>query len=219
MADPPALVYCMRDNERKMTREQEEQGMKFSVCVDAVFSGKDVYESIELLEKNGLKNIEFWTWWDKDLDRLLALKEQYGLTYTTFCTKFYSLVKPEEQQDYIKGFQESCRAAAKLGTKRLITKPLDKTDAPWQEQYDLMKETLSICVGIAAQYGVTLMLEPVNSAYEAPNTFMDNSALAFRFVDEIASPNLKVLYDIVEIQSYEIIHVLRQGRGNLYIIR
>ena len=31
--------------------------MKFSVCIDAVFYGKDVYESIELLAKNGMKSI------------------------------------------------------------------------------------------------------------------------------------------------------------------
>ena len=45
--------------------------MKFSVCIDAVFYGKDVYESIELLAKNGIRNIEFLKWWDKDINRLL----------------------------------------------------------------------------------------------------------------------------------------------------
>ncbi len=177
--------------------------MKFSVCIDAVFSGKDVYESIELLAKNGIKNIEFWTWWDKDIERLLQLKETYGLTYVAFCTKFYSLVNPNEQEDYIKGFRETCETARKLGCKHIITKPLDKTTAPWQQQYDLMKATLQICVNIAREYDITIVLEPVNSVYEAPNTFMDNSALGFRVVDDIQDEHLKLLYDIYHMQIDE----------------
>ena len=85
--------------------------MNFSVCVDAVFNGKDFYESVEKLAQNGFRNIEFWTWWDKDLDRLAALKEKYGLTYVAFCTKFFSLVKQSEREDYLKGFEETCEAA------------------------------------------------------------------------------------------------------------
>lgn len=177
--------------------------MKFSVCIDAVFSGKDVYESIELLAKNGIKNIEFWTWWDKDIERLIQLKETYGLTYVAFCTKFYSLVNPDEQENYIEGFRETCEAARKLGCKNIITKPLDKTDAPWQEQYDLMKATLKTCVNIAREYDITIVLEPVNSVYEAPNTFMDNSTLGFQVVDDIQDEHLKVLYDIYHMQIDE----------------
>lgn len=131
--------------------------MKFSVCVDAVFLGKDVYESIEYLAKNDIKNIEFWTWWDKDIDQLLALKETYDLTYVAFCTKFYSLVNADEREAYVIGFRETCEIAKKLGCKRIITKPLDKTDEPFEVQYQNMKTTLQNCVEIAKEYDVTVL--------------------------------------------------------------
>ncbi len=188
--------------------------MKFSVCVDAVFSGKDVYESIELLAKHGLKNIEFWSWWDKDTDRLLKLKEEWGLTYTAFCSRFVSLVDPLVRQEYVEGFRQTCETAAKLGCKTIITKPLDKTQASFEEQYQTMKETLEICLKIAEAFDVTIVLEPVNSAYEAPDTFMDHSALAFAFVDDIRSDHLKVLYDIYHMQIDEG-NVLRRILGNI----
>lgn len=177
--------------------------MNFSVCVDAVFNGKDFYESVEKLAQNGFRNIEFWTWWDKDLDRLAALKEKYGLTYVAFCTKFFSLVKQSEREDYLKGFEETCEAARRLGCSRIITKPLDATAEPFSVQYERMKTTLQLALEIARRYNVTIVLEPVNSAYEAPNTFVDNSALAFRFVDDIQDPHLKVLYDIYHMQIDE----------------
>ena len=65
------------------------------------------------------------------------------------------------------------------------------------------RQTLQLALEIARRYNVTIVLEPVNSAYEAPNTFMDNSALAFRFVDDIQDPHLKVLYDIYHMQIME----------------
>jgi len=177
--------------------------MKFSVCVDAVFSGKDVYESIERLAKNGIKNIEFWTWWDKDIDRLLELKETYDLTYAAFCTKFYSLVNGDEREAYVDGFRETCEAAKRIGCKTIITKPLDKTDETYEVQYQNMRTTLQLCVEIAKDYDITIVIEPVNSAYEAPNTFMDNSTLGFQFVDDIQDEHLKVLYDIYHMQIDE----------------
>lgn len=177
--------------------------MKFSVCVDAVFDGCDFYESIERLAKNNIKNIEFWTWWDKDIDRLLELKEKYDLTYVAFCTRFFSLVDPAQKEAYIRGFKETCEVAKKLGCRRIITKPLDATSEPFEVQYRIMKDTLTECAAIAKDYNIIIVIEPVNSAYEAPDTFMDNSTLGFAFEKDIASPNLKVLYDIYHMQIDE----------------
>ena len=52
--------------------------MNFSVNVDAIYLGKkiDVHDAVEDVAKAGIKNIEFWGWWDKDLDRLCRLKDQ-----------------------------------------------------------------------------------------------------------------------------------------------
>ena len=177
--------------------------MKFSVCIDAVFYGKDVYESIELLAKNGIRNIEFWTWWDKDINRLLELKERYELTYVAFCSKFYSLVDTGERETYMNGFQETCETAKKIGCNTIITKPLDKTGEAYEGQYQNMRNTLQRCTGIAKKYDITIVIEPVNSVYEAPNTFMDNSSLAFQLVDDIQDKHLKVLYDIYHMQIDE----------------
>ena len=177
--------------------------MEFSICVDAIFADQDVYESIERLAMNGIRNIEFWSWWDKDVNRLVELKEKYGITYIAFCSKFFSMVKPEEREAYIEGFRETCAVANRLGCTRIITKPLDAIQEPFETQYDRMKELLAFCVKIAEEHGITIVLEPVNSVYEAPHTFLDNSDLAFRFVEEIGEPNLKVLYDIYHMQIDE----------------
>jgi len=66
--------------------------MKVSICVDAVYMGKDFVESLKEISSIGGKAFEFWTWWDKDLKTIKAVKEELGLEVVAFCTKFVSLV-------------------------------------------------------------------------------------------------------------------------------
>lgn len=177
--------------------------MKFSVCVDAVYNGYDFYEAIGILADNQIKNIEFWTWWDKDIDALTRLKGKYGLNIVAFCTKFYSLVDIKERQTYLEAFEESCIIAKRLGCSQIITKPGNSTGEPFEVQYQHMKETLEMAVSLAKKYDITILLEPVNSKLEAPDTFLDNSDLGFRFIDDIHDSHLLLLYDIYHMQMDE----------------
>ena len=44
--------------------------MKISVCVDAVYAGKNMRDAIDDVLANGLDTIEFWGWEDKDIQKL-----------------------------------------------------------------------------------------------------------------------------------------------------
>ncbi len=188
--------------------------MNFSVCVDAVYYGHDFYESVQEIAENGISNIEFWTWWDKDLKRLLELKEKYHLNIVAFCTKFYSLVNPDERKDYLNAFAQTVEVARQLGCRQIITKPGDSTRESFEVQYQNMLETLRAALKIAERNDITILLEPVNSTLEAPNTFLDNSALGFRIVDELNSEHCKLLYDIYHMQIDEG-DILRRVSGNI----
>ena len=41
-----------------------------SVCIDAVFEGRTFQEACRTVREAGIPAIEFWGWWDKDLDAL-----------------------------------------------------------------------------------------------------------------------------------------------------
>ena len=40
--------------------------MKYSVCLDAVYAGGDVADSMRRVHEAGYGAVEFWSWWDKD---------------------------------------------------------------------------------------------------------------------------------------------------------
>ena len=46
--------------------------MKYSVCIDAVFMGNcSCVEAMRKVKEDGYQAVEFWSWWDKDMDCLL----------------------------------------------------------------------------------------------------------------------------------------------------
>ena len=177
--------------------------MEFSVSVDCMFRGKDsIYEGIETLGNGGIRNLEFWGWYDKDLNRLLEYKKRYQFRYIGLCTKDLSMVKREGIAEYVDEFRKACEFAQKIDCPNIFVKPGDKTKEPYEEQYAVMMEILKQCTAIAQDTGRIVLLEPV-SYQEAPETFLGMSDLAFEMVKKINNPHLRVLYDIFHMQQDE----------------
>ena len=49
---------------------------KPSVCIDAVFEGKSYEEACKTVKKAGISAIEFWGWWDRDLNALQKAQKE-----------------------------------------------------------------------------------------------------------------------------------------------
>jgi hydroxypyruvate isomerase len=56
---------------------------------------------------------------------------------------------------------------------------------------------------IAEDHGVTICLELLNSKHDHPDYMCDHTAWGVRVVQEINSPNVKLLYDIYHMQIME----------------
>ncbi len=188
--------------------------MKISVCVDAVYAGQDLFESLESIKSMGYDGFEFWSWWDKDIDRLIETKEKLGLTVTTFCTRFISLVDPAQRDAYIQGLEESIIVAKKLGCKTLITQTGDETTMSRDFQQRSLIEGLKACRPILDKNDITLLVEPLNITTNHPNYYLYRSDEAFEIIDQVASKNIKVLFDIYHQQVTEG-HIIRRIEANI----
>ena len=91
--------------------------MKISVCVDAVYAGKNMRDAIDDVLANGLDTIEFWGWEDKDIQKLREYQEEKGFCVAAFCTKFISLTDPMLRSDYVKGLEETLDIAERLNCR------------------------------------------------------------------------------------------------------
>ncbi len=177
--------------------------MKVSICVDALYFGKDIYKGLEEIKECGYDNFEIWCWWDKDIDRLIEVKKQLGMTLTACCTKFVSLVDPSQRDEYKKGLEASIKVAKKLECKKLISQVGNDTGKSREEQHRALVEGLKECVQMLEENDITLVVEPLNTRVDHEGYYLWSSDEAFQIIDEVGSPNVKVLYDIYHQQIME----------------
>lgn len=188
--------------------------MKISVCVDAIYKGRDFFESLESIKSMGYNSFEFWSWWDKDIEKLKETKEKLDMTVTTFCTKFISLVDPAQREAYIQALEESIMVAKKLGCKQLITQTGDETNESRELQQKSLIEGLKACLPILEENDITLLVEPLNIKTNHPNYYLYSSDEAFEIIDQVGSENVKVLFDIYHQQVTEG-DIIRRIKGNI----
>jgi 2-dehydrotetronate isomerase len=51
----------------------------------------------------------------------------------------------------------------------------------------------------AEDFGITILIEPLNH-FDAPGYFLSNTELAVKVIDEVAAPNLKLMFDCYHLQ-------------------
>ncbi len=183
--------------------------MKYSVCIDAVFMKKGSFaEAMKRTKEAGYQAIEFWTWWDKDMELLQKTKDDLGLEVASFCTKFVNPGEKELQEEYLRGLRESIRIAKRLDCPTLIGQ------AGWE--FDSFKkeitraqhraaflETIKRAAEVLEKEEIDLVIEPLNLLVNHPGYHLSSSGDAFEVIDKIGSPRVKVLFDIYHQQITE----------------
>lgn len=186
-----------------------------SVCIDAVFEGKSFETACRTVSEAGIPAIEFWGWWDKDLEALQAARESHDLALSACCTKFISLVDPSRRTEYLDGLAASIEAAHSLGTTTLISQVGDfRPGVSRKAQHDALVEGLNEAAPLLEAAGITLVIEPLNELVDHAGYYLVRSDEAFEIIEEIGSPRVKVVFDIYHQQISEG-HLIRNLTDNL----
>jgi len=175
-----------------------------SVCIDAVLERLDSEQALSIVFEAGLGAFEFWSWWDKDLDALLAARATYDLEISACCTKFISLVDLATRDNYLAGLNESIAAARRLNCKTLISQVGDSRERVERaEQHRRLVDGLKDAAPDLEAAGITLVIEPLNELVDHAGYYLIRSDEAFEIIDEVGSPNVKVVFDIYHQQISE----------------
>lgn len=178
--------------------------IKASVCIDAVLAGRGLEEAMEVVARSGYQAFEFWCWWEKDLEQLLELRDRLQLKVAATCTRFVSLVDPTCRDAYLQGLRESIAAAQRLACPVLISQVGDALPGvPRAEQRASMVAGLRAAAELLAGTGVTLAIEPLNELADHAGYYLIRSDEAFEVIDEVASEQVKVTFDIYHQQISE----------------
>lgn len=178
--------------------------MRFSVCIEALFHGWNLTDSLKAIKEAGMDAFEFWSWWDKDINAICEAKDELGLEISAFCTKFISLVDPGKRKEYIVALDETIKAAKLLGCKTIISQVGDERPGVDRvEQRRSLIQGLKECAPRLENEGITLVFEPLNTIVDHKGYYLYSSEEAFGIEAEVGSKNVKVLYDIYHQQIME----------------
>lgn len=178
--------------------------MKASVCFDAVLEGTPPETAIDIIAQAGISAFEFWMWWEKDLDSLIAARNAHNMQIAACCTKFISLVDPAARDDYLQGLEESIQAAQKLNCPTLISQVGDfRPSVARQEQHDCLVAGLKEATALLKDTGVTLVIEPLNELVDHAGYYLTRSDEAFDIIEKVGDESVQVVYDIYHQQITE----------------
>lgn len=187
--------------------------MKYSACIDMMYSHCDFYDRFDAVKNSGLCAVEFWKWSNKDIAQVEEALQKNGLSLSIFNLDSrdealsYDLsrgiLNAPRASELIEAFYESIPIYRRLGAHGMIvligeTNP----DRSTEEQAERVLENLSAIKPYAEKEHINLLVEPLN-ATDRKNYFMPRSAPLFSILEKVNSERIKMLFDIYHQQMTE----------------
>lgn len=177
--------------------------MRLCVPIPCFFGNIDFCDAIRKVAALGYDAIETYNWKGLDLDRVKNTLDENRVELLSMCTTEFRMTSPEHRGLWLEGLKESCKAANRLGVKKLITQVGQDTGAPREEQRASIVAALNAAKPILEDYGVTIMPEPLNTYVNHPGYYLWSSIEAFDIIREVDHPSVKLIYDIYHQQVME----------------
>lgn len=206
--------------------------MKYSICIENFYKDLLFEEKFAAANRDGFEYCEFWTWKNRDWGRVKKAITNSEVKIAAFSgDDEFSLINPDESSLYIDFLRKSIEKAKEIrcsylvihsdalnedGSAKKVSKPLSY-EAKLLNMYKVLKSIAPL----AEKEDVTLVLEPLNTRVGQPrahkNYFLDYPQPAFDLTRQVGSDNVKVLYDIYQMQlmAGNIIRTLKENVDQL----
>jgi hydroxypyruvate isomerase len=173
--------------------------LELSACLEWLFTehGPDFGDRIRAAHAAGLPAVEFWGWHGKVVDSVEAALADTGTQLTLFMSEPYERIADRTtQQAVLEGLERSSILAQRLGCPYLVVIGGELVDGlSMGDHVDSAVTLLSQAAHVAAKYGRTLVLEPIN-AVDCPTFWLTDTTTTAGIIEAVASPNLRMLYDV-----------------------
>lgn len=174
--------------------------MRWSACIEWLFAPEapDFPDRIRAARDAGLDAVEFWRCSNKDLDAVEAALRETGMALAgILCEPIRDLTDPASHADFLAGMRISAANARRLGAPVIIAQSGNLLpDRPRQAQHDAIVAVLRAAAAELEGTGVTLALEPLNDRVDHPGYYLTSTEEGLDIVDAVASPAVRLLYDI-----------------------
>ena len=177
--------------------------MRICVPVPCFYGKMDFCDAVDKIADLGFDAIETYDWTGLDLDAIAAACARRRVEFLSMCTTEFRLTDERYRQAWLDGLKASCAAAARVGSKRLLTQVGNDTGAPRAQLHQNIVTTLKMAVPILEKAGITLMVEPLNILYEHKGYYLWSAVEGFEIIREVDHPQIRLIYDIYHQQVME----------------
>ncbi|MBQ8392965.1 MAG: TIM barrel protein [Clostridia bacterium] len=177
--------------------------MRPCVVIPCFFRNTDFCDAIRSVASLGYDAVELWGWDGIDPDEAKTVLNETGVELISMCTTEFRLNDPIYRDAFLDGLKKTCEFASVLNVKRIITQVGNDTGDARELQHRSIVEGLTNATPILEKYGITLMIEPLNTLFDHKGYYLSYSAEAFDIIREVGSPFVKVIFDIYHQQITE----------------
>lgn len=184
-----------------------------SICLEMIYEDEPFVDRIDRVADRGFDTVEFWTWPDKDLDAVESRLDATGVSLAGMAANTETrrpeslergLVDSTRRDAVVEDITESIEVATRLDCPNLIVLVgPELADYAREEMYESVVACLREVAPAAEEAGVTLVVEPLNTAVDHPGYFLEASSVGFDLVRDVDSPAVKILFDIYHQQVSE----------------
>jgi hydroxypyruvate isomerase len=176
-------------------------------------------ERMKIVAAQGFNAYSFWNAAEDEQDAMLKVQEQSGLRCASITGPGNSgsttgLTKPGMEKAYLDDIAARVKMASRFGGPQpIVFVGRTQPDVPWEQQRSQIVSGLKKAGDIAAERGITLVVEPLSSASGQGRMALDTAAVAFPAIEETAHPHVRICFDMYHLQLMEgnITGNLRQG--------
>ena len=176
-----------------------------------MFNEVDFMARFEAAAAAGFKGVEYLFPYDFPKDAIGEQLDKHGLEQVLFDLpagdfangERGNAIQPERMHEFQDGVGQALEYARALNCKRLTCLAgLTPANADREELQETLAHNLAFAAKEAAPYGITVLLEPLNSV-DTPGFFVTGTDHALSIIKAVGAPNLKLQYDIYHMQIME----------------
>lgn len=184
--------------------------MKYCLNIEELFPDMDFYDKFQAAKEAGYDYVEFWAWYGRDLEKIKAQCDKYGVTITGFKGDWdWSLCDNKTAEEFIEWTKKSIETAKFLGCDSLIVHSnsiFDEGSSNFNDVYSPQRQvanitsTLMRVAPLLEENGVKMYVEPLNNLNHLAGMFLVNARVTADIIRAVNSPNVKMLCDLFHMQ-------------------
>jgi len=199
--------------------------VRFCPNLSMLFKDADFTERFGRAKDAGFKAVEFWWPSGEDLGKVESAIKDAGLEVALFNFDAGDMPDgdrglvsdPDRKQEFRENVPVALELARSVGCPRLnALVGLEKDGMDREEQLALAEDNIAWAADQAAEHGIEVMIEAVNTFENGPYLLSTTEAAA-AFVDRVGRDNVKLQYDAYHMQRMEgnIVATLREHIGGI----